>query len=281
MKKQHVRDANTAKPRTVTWHEIPERKRDNKYILSGYRPEKVDYLEVLASLTFLHNETCNVYTHLIGALLLPLVATAFMRALSEPRFFNVSGIDYAMFGIFFFCAECCLLFSATYHLVESHSYDVERFWDRIDLLGIIIVTVGTFIPGIHYVFACEPGLQKLHWAIIVTSGAITAALVSIPKLGALRWRRARLGAFVALGGYMLQYLGMKLYLLELVFYGSGACFYVVGFSLHREKFDIWGSSHQIFHVAILCAMYTHALALTQAFTAFHTLDLCSIQVAYR
>jgi adiponectin receptor len=156
----------TAKARTTTWHEIPERQRDNKYILSGYRLEKADYLDIVTSLTFLHNETCNVYTHLVGALLLPLIATTFMRVLSEPQFLNVLGTDYFMFGIFFWCAECCLIFSATYHLVGSHSHDVEQFWHRMDLLGIVIVTVGTFIPGIFYIFICEPGLQKLHWAIV-------------------------------------------------------------------------------------------------------------------
>ncbi|OBT60239.1 hypothetical protein VE03_10278, partial [Pseudogymnoascus sp. 23342-1-I1] len=94
----------TAKARTTTWHEIPERQRDNKYI---------------TSLTFLHNETCNVYTHLVGALLLPLIATTLMRVLSEPQFLNVLGTDYFMFGIFFWCAECCLIFSATYHLIVA------------------------------------------------------------------------------------------------------------------------------------------------------------------
>ncbi|KAJ3498375.1 hypothetical protein NLG97_g1172 [Lecanicillium saksenae] len=87
--------------RTLTWHEAAEWQRDSKYILSGYRPEKADYLEILTSLTFLHNETCNVYTHLIGALLLPLIATTIMRGLSQSQFSIVSGTDYTMFGIFF------------------------------------------------------------------------------------------------------------------------------------------------------------------------------------
>ncbi len=43
------------------------------------------------------------------------------------------------------------------------------------------------------------------------------------------------------------------------------------------KFDIWGSSHQIFHVAILFAMYTHLTALLQGFTNAHTLDVCQLQ----
>jgi adiponectin receptor len=174
LKKRHVQtctvDAPTTRPtaraRTVTWSEVSEYQRDNKYILSGYRPEKADYLTIFASLTFLHNETCNVYTHLIGAILLPLIATISMRVFSEPQFFDVSGTDYVMFGIFFWCAECCLLFSAIYHLMGPHSHGVEQFWLRMDLLGIIIVTVGTFIPGIYYIFTCEPSLQRLHWAIV-------------------------------------------------------------------------------------------------------------------
>lgn len=159
-------DPPKAGARTVTWHEVPEWQRDNRYILSGYRPGKADYLDVLTSLTFLHNETCNVYTHLIGALLLPLIATASMKVLSEPRFFGVSGTDYFMFGIYFWCAECCLVFSAIYHLIGTHSREVEEFWHLMDLLGIVIVTVGTFVPGIYYVFTCEPTFQKLHWAIV-------------------------------------------------------------------------------------------------------------------
>lgn len=176
-KKRHAEVANgsttklpsgshKAEARTVTWDEMPEWRRDNKYILSGYRPEKADYLEVLAGLTFMHNETCNVYTHLIGALVLPSIAAVFMRALSGTQFLNVSGMDYLMCGIFFWCAECCLIFSATYHLIGPHSHQVEQFWHRMDLLGIVVVTVGTFVPGIYYIFMCDPSLQKAHWAIV-------------------------------------------------------------------------------------------------------------------
>ena len=176
IKKRHVHGgdasimkASTMRPteaRTVTWPEIPEWQRDNKYILSGYRPEKADYLEVLSSLTFIHNETCNVYTHLIGALVLPFIAMASLKLLSKPQFFDVVGMDYIMFGMFFWCAECCLIFSAVYHLMGPYSHDMEQFWHRADLLGIVIVTVGTFIPGIYYIYTCNPGLQLLHWIIV-------------------------------------------------------------------------------------------------------------------
>ena len=105
--------------------------------------------------------------------------------------------------------------------------------------------------------------------------------------------------------YMLQYSGIKWYLLELTFYGTGVSLYAVSLYAHRVchllkdlgsdeylqfriperfapgKFDIWGSSHQIFHIAILCAMYTHLAALLQGFTTCHTLEICQPQSAHR
>ncbi|KAL6910519.1 mPR-like GPCR protein [Trichoderma evansii] len=308
IKKRHVQGANTdnmempktrpaTKARTVTWHELSEWRRDNKYILSGYRPTTAAYTDILTSLMFLHNETCNVYTHLIGALLLPLIAISVMQMLSEPQFLDVSGTDYVVFGIFFCCAEWNLIFSTIYHPVGSHSHAIEQFWLRMDLLGIVTVTVGTFIPGIYYIFPCEPDLQKLYWAIITASGAATATLISIPKFRTLRWWKARVGAYVALGAsafipllhgvqlygleYMLQYPGMKWYLLELVFYGVGLYGSRTPERFAPGKFDIWGSSHQIFHVCILCAMYIHVTALVQVFTTCHKIDVCSIQAAYK
>lgn len=168
-------EAESTKPRTLHRSQISEWRRDNRHISTGYRPEKANYYEVFASLTFLHNESCNVYTHLTGALILPFAATLFMRLLSRTQTLDVSGTDYFMCGIFFWCAECCLIFSTTYHLVGFHSHEVEQFWHRMDLLGIVIVTVGTFVSGIYYIFPCEPILRNLHWAIVRPFWAVFAS----------------------------------------------------------------------------------------------------------
>lgn len=152
--------------RTATWHDIPKWRQDNKYILAGYRPLEADYLQVVKSLTFLHNKTCNIYTHLIGAVLLPLFAVTILRTIYRPQYINITRTDFIIFSIFFCSAESCLIFSAVYHLIGSHSHKVEQFWHQMDLLGIVIMTVGTFIPGIYYIFNCKPFLQKIHWTIV-------------------------------------------------------------------------------------------------------------------
>ena len=152
--------------RTPTWREISHWQRDNKRITSGYRPCEADYSKTLASLKFLHNETCNIYTHLVGALLLPMIANCCVAAFSQPQFPDVQRMDYVMFWIFFLSAESCLILSTTYHLVASHSRSVEQMWLRMDLLGIVIVTMGTFVPSIYYAFACHPRLQRLYWTTV-------------------------------------------------------------------------------------------------------------------
>ena len=132
IKKRHVQSANGSttnvdkdppKPkhqsRTLTWDHIYDWQMDNRYILSGYRRGTADFRTILMSLTYVHNETCNVYTHLIGALILPFLAMPVMRLLSEPQFIGVTGADYFMFGMFFLSAECCLVISVLYHLNMS------------------------------------------------------------------------------------------------------------------------------------------------------------------
>jgi len=75
---------SSRQPKLLTYNEIQEWSRDNKFIHTGYRPEKPEYKAIFLSLTYLHNETCNIYTHLIGALLVWPVAYIYMRILAEP-----------------------------------------------------------------------------------------------------------------------------------------------------------------------------------------------------
>lgn len=154
----------------MTWEEAEEWQRDNPYIRHGYRPGTASFTALLKSMTILHNETFNVYTHFIGALLVPFLASTYMQLLSDTRVVAATKADYFMFGLFFGTAECCLVMSTLYHLYMSHSRRGEQFWLRMDLLGIIIVTEGTHISGINYIFPCEPRWQKVHWATVSRPG---------------------------------------------------------------------------------------------------------------
>lgn len=43
------------------------------------------------------------------------------------------------------------------------------------------------------------------------------------------------------------------------------------------RFDIWGSGHTLFHIGILCAMYTHYAGMMHGFMNAHTQDVCKLQ----
>lgn len=53
-------------------HEMPEWMRDNEYIVSGYRVDYEGPLEVSQTICKCHNETVNVWTHLVGSLIMLL-----------------------------------------------------------------------------------------------------------------------------------------------------------------------------------------------------------------
>ncbi|TXB98900.1 hypothetical protein FocTR4_00013334 [Fusarium oxysporum f. sp. cubense] len=110
--------------RNITRHDISEWRQDNKYIFAGYCPLEEDYLQVIKSLTFFHNKTCNIYTYLIGAILLPLFATAILQTIYRPQHINIIRTDFTIFTIFFYFGESCLIFSAICYLIRSHLYEV-------------------------------------------------------------------------------------------------------------------------------------------------------------
>ena len=51
-----------------TIYDVPEWQRDNEYILTGYRVNYKDHSDAIKSIVQCHNETFNVWSHLIGAL---------------------------------------------------------------------------------------------------------------------------------------------------------------------------------------------------------------------
>ena len=58
------------KPQIVDLEDAPEFLVDNKYLLTGYRKNFRNYPVILKSLMMRHNETLNIWTHLIGALII-------------------------------------------------------------------------------------------------------------------------------------------------------------------------------------------------------------------
>jgi adiponectin receptor len=117
---------------------------DNDWILTGYRPHLPRWRDVLYSIVgYWHNETVNIWTHIIGALA-SIAALVLLFGLgrpppsSEPPRFgwlvnplpstaqpSVTWADAAMHAIFFLAATFCFSASASFHCVNCHSLKVR------------------------------------------------------------------------------------------------------------------------------------------------------------
>ena len=124
----------TNKTITLLWSDLPTWLQDNAHIHSGYRPASGSYRKSLASLTHLHNESVNIYTHLIGAFL-ALLAGVYAYGTLRPRYEKATQQDVRVFACFFAGAVACLGISAGYHTVSNHSERVARAGNRLDYLG--------------------------------------------------------------------------------------------------------------------------------------------------
>ena len=151
--------------RLLSFQEIPDWHKDNEFVLHGYRPEFKAARACLNSLYYLHNETVNIYTHLIPATLTILAEGLFFQYL-DRHYPNAKKTDYIIFGFFILTAVICYLISSTYHTMMCHSEHISQLWLRVDFIGIVILTLGDFVSGIYLVFYCEPLLQKIYWSMV-------------------------------------------------------------------------------------------------------------------
>jgi len=176
----------------------------------------------------------------------------------------------------------------------NHSYKVSSLWLRIDYVGILILILGSFFSGIFVGFYCEPSLQRLYWSMIITLSLISSVLVLHPRLQGLKYRSLRTTAFIAtsLSGFapvghglwlygwdeMRIRSGMLYWFVEGVVYGVGAFFFMSRFpeSAWPGKFDIWFSSHQIFHVLVVLAGCVHLLGVWKAYEWNYQNNQCAV-----
>lgn len=273
--------------RLLHWDDLPHWQQDNHHIHTGYRPASFSFLVSFQSLAYLHNETVNIYSHLLPALLAAPAAVLLYRALS-PRYEDASASDLMAFGCFFTGAAFCLGMSATYHTITNHSPVVARIGNTLDYVGIVGLIVGSFVPSIYYGFYCVPASQRLYWTMICTIGLGCVFVSVLPKFRTPRWRPFRAAMFVGMGlsavfpvihglqrygiEQMARQIGLGWLLLQGFLYILGAGIYAarVPERLKPGRFDILGSSHQIFHVLVVAAAGAHLTGLLKAFDYRHS-----------
>lgn len=119
------------------------------------------------SLGYLHNESVNIWTHGIGAIV-AVVSGFWLHNVLRPRYDTASQEDVFAFSCYFFGAICCLGMSATYHAISNHSPEVSRFGNQLDYLGIVSLIWGSFVPSIYYGFQGDVFWVRTYWSMVLS-----------------------------------------------------------------------------------------------------------------
>jgi len=182
--------------------------------------------------------------------------------------------------VFVFSAFFCLGCSATFHLFSAYSRNINRFMSRLDYAGISLLIAGSSYPLNYYFFYCHEGKVyiELIWTYLtgITVCALVVFCVSLSeKFQARGYRKGRGLCFLALGlmgvipaihaawshWELAQFFIKPTYFVM----GMGAC-YIIGVMIYIArfpekyfpgKFDLLGSSHNIWHFFVLAAAISH------------------------
>ena len=149
----------------VEWDEVPHWQRDNHHIHGSYRKPSGSYHRSFRSLFYIHNQTVNIYTHLIPALA-TFPGVFFLHKTLQPRYARATKNDVVAFSCFFLGTAVCLGMSAIYHTISNHSPRVNKLGNQLDYFGIVLLISGSFVPSIYYGFWCDATLQKLYWTMV-------------------------------------------------------------------------------------------------------------------
>lgn len=154
-------------PALLSFDEMPEwfQHENNQWILDGYRPISGSARASFRSWRYLHNETVNIYSHLIPAVVF-LLGEWFILQHLAGKYSRITSTDYAAFSVFILTATICYAFSAVYHTLMNHSSTVDHFCHRLDMLGIAIFIVGDIVLGVYIIFWCETTLRIIYWSMV-------------------------------------------------------------------------------------------------------------------
>lgn len=149
-------------------------------VFHGYRPIMNDTRVCFESWAYLHNETANIYSHLLPAVL-AILSQGYIYLYFSWYYPQVTTRDVLIVAFHLCSTSVCFGLSALHHTLMNHSAPFSNLWGRIDYTGIIILILGDFVSGIYLGFYCEPILQKAYWTMVCSKTRDLPPASSVPS----------------------------------------------------------------------------------------------------
>ncbi|KAL8206268.1 hypothetical protein R6Q57_009819 [Mikania cordata] len=211
----------------LTYEELPEYMKDNEYILNYYRADW-SIKHALISLFLCHNETLNVWTHLIAFLAFLVLTIANLTHLYQVADFlqitkwvfpsdhslnnsrqmissymdtPTPTIEVTRWPLFLYLGGSmfCFVSSSICHLFSCHSHRLNCRLTQLDYTGIAVMIITSFFPPIYYIFICNPLWQYVYLSIIIILGVLAITVLLSPTRMSGKYRFMRTLIFVAMG----------------------------------------------------------------------------------
>lgn len=148
---------------TVSALQVPSLFRE-PYISTGYRPVKQDWRCYLLSLFQKHNESLNVWTHLLAGPVLLLRWWANVETLGYTL--DAASLPLSLFLVSTFTY---LFLSVAAHLLHSHSEHAHYFFFFMDYVGVAVYQYGCSLG--HYFYTSEPAWRESYVGLMFLPGA--------------------------------------------------------------------------------------------------------------
>lgn len=246
--------------------------RGNPHITHGYRQHYSPRM-ALRSLFALHNETANIWSHLLGWL---LFAYFTLRSVIDLVWADAPQADWIhQIALTVYCwgALTLLACSTSFHWIGCVSDQVYALTAKLDYSAIAILILVSFFPFMYSLFYCRLPLG-LFYSFAISAITVGALYVSwsetFSKPG---YQALRAGLFIAMGlfgGIPLPHACISIgidrswpvlwpLLLMGALYIGGALLYAMQIPerFFPGKLNLIGHSHFLFHCCVVAAACVH------------------------
>lgn len=254
----------------ITFNELPYWYRDNDLITNGYRKPNNCTSQCVYSIFNLHNETFNIWSHIIG--IIQFMMLAFFTYFDDLFLLH----KFILYG-YCLAVIICFIFSVIHHTMIPHSEHVHKSCLSLDYLGIIFILFATTSILIYKCFYDrEYNTHKIVYIMIM--GVILYLLSTLiyttnfisPEKKHIRIILFSLACLFTLipvihSGYIHSFnkkfiIIVANVMISIILISIGLYIYINRFPESKYKNDLFnyiGNSHNIWHVMSIITLTVH------------------------
>ena len=171
-------NCDDAKPKKQLFglKQMPEWLQPSPFIQESYRPAGLEsYYFCFQSIFAIHNETINIWTHLLA-----FVWYAWM--LGDFHYnsdYYLGGQDKLLITALYISWMSMWIFSSTYHCLRCHSEAVYHSCYKLDLCGIVVSMSTATIVFAYYAFYFDPNLKLTYISVMTCMGLLAVTWVAV------------------------------------------------------------------------------------------------------